>query len=321
MARRSAEPAAANGKSGVTGLRRSDRFLAGLQTADRVVFVSHVHPDPDSLGSMLGLAHLVETRLGKPTRHHPRRAHQPGREPGHGRRPRPRPGPDRGGRVARRATPSSWWTASRTPAGTPSTDGRPALRRHRPPRHPRRPRRRPVRGRPADHGATCSLVTEYLIEQEVAIPAKVATALLYGIETEVTGYPREASAGGRRRPAPPLPAGRQGPARPDPQRPAAAQPLRVPAAGAAELVHLRPAHHQLGQRAAAAGAGGRGGRLHDPLRGGGLGRLRRRLRGQADPVGAVGHARTPRPARCCARWSASSARPAATTAGPAARSR
>src|SRR5438105_3931794 len=66
MARRSADPES-NGKQVATGLRRSDRFLAGLQTAERVVFVSHVQPDPDSLGSMLGLAHLVETKLGKPT--------------------------------------------------------------------------------------------------------------------------------------------------------------------------------------------------------------------------------------------------------------
>src|SRR5204863_5222414 len=42
------------------------------------------------------------------------------------------------------------------------------------------------------YGATCSVVTRYLLEQEVTIPEKVATALLYGIETEVTGYPREA---------------------------------------------------------------------------------------------------------------------------------
>src|SRR5437016_2161380 len=48
--------------------RPSDRFLAGLEHASRVTFVSHVHPDPDSLGSMMGLAHLVETCLGKPTR-------------------------------------------------------------------------------------------------------------------------------------------------------------------------------------------------------------------------------------------------------------
>src|SRR5262249_21140820 len=44
----------------------------------------------------------------------------------------------------------------------------------------------------SSYGATCSVVTRYLLEQEVTIPEKVATALLYGIETEVTGYPREA---------------------------------------------------------------------------------------------------------------------------------
>jgi nanoRNase/pAp phosphatase (c-di-AMP/oligoRNAs hydrolase) len=42
-------------------------------------------------------------------------------------------------------------------------------------------------------GATCSLVTSYLIEQNVPIPARLATGLFYGIETEVSGYPREAS--------------------------------------------------------------------------------------------------------------------------------
>jgi nanoRNase/pAp phosphatase (c-di-AMP/oligoRNAs hydrolase) len=43
-------------------------------------------------------------------------------------------------------------------------------------------------------GATCSLVTSYLMEQEVALPERIATGLLYGIETELSGYPREASA-------------------------------------------------------------------------------------------------------------------------------
>src|SRR5688572_1042939 len=66
MARRSAG-SVANGKSTTAGHRLSDRFLAGLQTAERVVFVSHVHPDPDSIGSMLGLAHLVESKLALPT--------------------------------------------------------------------------------------------------------------------------------------------------------------------------------------------------------------------------------------------------------------
>ena len=58
--------AGVNGKA--TRLRRSDRFLAGLEEASLVTFVSHVNPDPDSLGSMLGLSYMVETCLGKPTR-------------------------------------------------------------------------------------------------------------------------------------------------------------------------------------------------------------------------------------------------------------
>jgi nanoRNase/pAp phosphatase (c-di-AMP/oligoRNAs hydrolase) len=65
MARRSAD-SGINGRTPFS--RRSDRFLAGLRNAHSVTFVSHVHPDPDSLGSMMGLAYLVETVLGKPTR-------------------------------------------------------------------------------------------------------------------------------------------------------------------------------------------------------------------------------------------------------------
>src|SRR5262245_49272426 len=65
MSRTSVE-AAVNGRSVLS--RRSDRFLAGLADYKSVTFVSHVHPDPDSLGSMVGLAHLVESCLGKPTR-------------------------------------------------------------------------------------------------------------------------------------------------------------------------------------------------------------------------------------------------------------
>ena len=64
MARRSAD-SAVNGR---TLTRCSDRFLAGLEDAASVTFVSHVHPDPDSLGSMMGLSHLVEECLGLPTR-------------------------------------------------------------------------------------------------------------------------------------------------------------------------------------------------------------------------------------------------------------
>jgi len=65
MPRQSADPGV-NGRSAPP--RPSNRFLAALQHAELVTFVSHVQPDPDSLGSMLGLAHLVETCLGTPIR-------------------------------------------------------------------------------------------------------------------------------------------------------------------------------------------------------------------------------------------------------------
>src|SRR5258708_28549391 len=66
----SRQPSADAGVNGIkTALsRRSDRFLAGLAEYESVTFVSHIHPDPDSLGSMVGLAYLVETCLGLTTR-------------------------------------------------------------------------------------------------------------------------------------------------------------------------------------------------------------------------------------------------------------
>src|ERR1043165_9738203 len=63
MARRGAD-FGSNGKSSLHGY--SETFLAGLADATLVTFVSHVQPDPDSIGSMMGLAHLVETKLDKP---------------------------------------------------------------------------------------------------------------------------------------------------------------------------------------------------------------------------------------------------------------
>ena len=42
-------------------------------------------------------------------------------------------------------------------------------------------------------GATSTMVTGYLLEQDLAVSRILATALLYGIESETTGYPREAS--------------------------------------------------------------------------------------------------------------------------------
>ena len=190
MARRGAE----TDTRSTPGLRRSDRFLIGLHEFDRVVLVSHVNPDPDSLASMLGLAHLIESRIGKQTLL------------------------TRDGIVGRaenqamvdglglELTPIEdvEWQSS---DAVVMVDSQPNTGRH------SFSEDIPIQAvidhhdTPGDieavafvdirsnYGATCSVVTKYLIEQEIAIPEKVATGLLYGIETEVTGYPREAGPG------------------------------------------------------------------------------------------------------------------------------
>ncbi len=188
MARRSAEPGS-NGR--LPPLRRSDHFLEGLVDATLVTFVSHVHPDPDSLGSMMGLAHLVETCLGKPTRL------------------------TRDGLISRAENRAmvkfldidlepieevSWQKGE----ALVMVDSQPNTGRHN--FDPTVPLYAVIdhHGTPGDVeglpfvdvrgklGATCSLVCSYLMEQNTPIPSRVATGLLYGIETELGGYPREA---------------------------------------------------------------------------------------------------------------------------------
>ncbi len=192
MARRSAV-SGMNGTSGPNGRSRpSDRFLGGLASATSVAFVSHVHPDPDSLGSMLGLAHLVEMILGKPTRL------------------------IRDGLISRAENRAmvellevdldpieevNW----RPGEALVMVDSQPNTGRHSFDSdvpiyavvdHHDTPG--DVAGIPfvdvrQDLGATCSLVAGYLMEQGMVPPQDIATAMLYGIETELSGYPREAS--------------------------------------------------------------------------------------------------------------------------------
>jgi nanoRNase/pAp phosphatase (c-di-AMP/oligoRNAs hydrolase) len=188
-----------SGDSGVNGIknavsRRSDRFLAGLADYKAVTFVSHIQPDPDSLGSMVGLAHLVETCLGMPTR-------------------LTRDGPIC--RAENRAmvdvldielTPIEI-VSFRAGDAVVMVDSQPRTGRHSFLREQvplyavidHHQTGGDVDGVPfldvrRNLGATCSLVTRYLMEQEVDIPERVATSLYYGIETEVGGYPREATA-------------------------------------------------------------------------------------------------------------------------------
>src|SRR5262249_44590246 len=172
--------------------RRSERFLEGLRDAPSVTFVTHGHADPDGLGSMMGLAHLVETRLGKPTRL------------------------TRDGVISRAENRAMVELLDLDLAPIDKIEWDPSDAVVMVDSQPKTGRHNLAPGVPLyaviDHhdtpgdctcvpfidvrnvvGATCSLVTSYLIEQDVSLPARLATGLLYGIETELGGYPREAS--------------------------------------------------------------------------------------------------------------------------------
>lgn len=188
MAPRSADSECA---SKPVGQRRSDRFLNHLRSASRVTFVSHVQPDPDSLGSMLGLAHLVETTLKIPTRM------------------------TRDGLISRAENRAMVETLKldllpiedmklQDSEAVVMVDSQPRTGRHSFPDGQTITAVLDHHDTPGDLdgvpfvdvrpnlGATCSLVTRYIQEQNIPFPERVATALLYGIETEVGGYPREA---------------------------------------------------------------------------------------------------------------------------------
>jgi nanoRNase/pAp phosphatase (c-di-AMP/oligoRNAs hydrolase) len=189
MPRQSAD-VSVNGQAAVA--RRSDRFLAGLADVKLVTFVSHVHPDPDSLGSMIGLAHLVEACLGKATRL---------TRDGQICRAENRAMVDLLGIDLEPIDQLKWQDNE----ALVMVDSQPRTGRHT--FDPNVPIYAVIdhHQTPGDLtgiafqdirrglGATCSLVTRYLMEQDLPVPERVATGLFYGIETELGGYPREAS--------------------------------------------------------------------------------------------------------------------------------
>lgn len=169
---------------------RSERFLAALAPYTRVILVSHVNPDPDALACMLGLKTLLELRQ-----------------------------PDKtvvmtvDGMIARaenRAmvelipiplTPVETLEIVPTDAvvmvdSQPGTGRRGSeavtpvavLDHHETGGNLDGVLFRDVR---ANLGATSTMVTGYLLEQNVSVSPNLATALLYGIDSEVSGYPRE----------------------------------------------------------------------------------------------------------------------------------
>ena len=171
---------------------RSERLLAFLANFQRVVVVSHVNPDPDSLSSMVGIKALVESRQpGKPVIL------------------------TADGMIARSENRAMVELIPVPLVPVETVDTGPETAVVMVDTQPYTGRRYSEAATPQvviDHhetggvlsgvlfsdirthvGATSTMVTGYLIEQRVVVTPHLATALLYGIETETTGYPREAS--------------------------------------------------------------------------------------------------------------------------------
>jgi nanoRNase/pAp phosphatase (c-di-AMP/oligoRNAs hydrolase) len=172
--------------------RRSERFLATLAPFYRVVLVAHVNPDPDALASMMGIeALLAERQPLKPVTL------------------------TVDGMIARaenqamvdlleiplariEQVPIDANTAIVMVDSQPHTGRRYSeaamphvvLDHHETPGVLEGVRFRDIR---PQYGATSTIVTGYLLEQDLPVSRRLATALLYGIESETSGYPRESS--------------------------------------------------------------------------------------------------------------------------------
>jgi nanoRNase/pAp phosphatase (c-di-AMP/oligoRNAs hydrolase) len=167
-------------------------LLATLAGFRRVVAVSHVNPDPDSLASMLGIKVLVEScQPGKPVIL------------------------TVDGMIARSENRAmvELIPVPLVPVETVTTDSETAVVMV--DTQPHTGRRYSEAATPQvviDHhdtggslqnvlfsdirthvGATSTMVAGYLIEQRVVVTPQLATALWYGIDSETTGYPREAT--------------------------------------------------------------------------------------------------------------------------------
>ena len=169
----------------------SNLFLATLAPYRRVVLVSHVNPDPDALASMLGLKALLTNR-------------QPGK-------PVVLTVDGMIARAENRALVALIPIPLEPVERVVADSGTAFVMVDSQPRTGRRASEaitpvavldhhetggdldgvafRDVRG---DIGATSTIVAEYLLHQSCPMPPRLATALYYGIDSEIAGYPREA---------------------------------------------------------------------------------------------------------------------------------
>jgi nanoRNase/pAp phosphatase (c-di-AMP/oligoRNAs hydrolase) len=186
------KPSSRNGDSDPGGSSSSNKLLEHLQEYKGIILVSHVNPDPDSLGSMMGLAHLFKKKLKKNSI-----LTQDGFI----------------GRAENQAMVRCLGLELKTiedvtwkdSHAVVMVDSQPGTGRHTIPEDvevtaiiDHHEFSGSTKGVPfvdvrAGLGATCTLVSKYLMEQKLDPPEDLATALFYGIESEMTGYPREAT--------------------------------------------------------------------------------------------------------------------------------
>lgn len=172
---------------------RVRELLGVLKGRRRILVLSHNNPDPDSMGGAFGLRFLLEKQLQVPTAFGYRgdvfRAEniEMVRSLGIGMVPVDELDLERfDGLVVVDTQPGFGHTI--LPEGL-EVDG--VIDHHVPQvEDPRIGRFRDVR---TDVGATCSIVTGYLIDLGMDIPPRVATALLYGIRTDTADLSRNTS--------------------------------------------------------------------------------------------------------------------------------
>ncbi len=172
--------------------QRSERLLATVSPFPKIVLISHVNPDPDALACMLGLRALIDHC-------------QPGKTVVM----------TVDGMIARaenRAMVELIPMEVVPVESAPIDDNTAVIMVDSQPYTGRRASEDRMPDVVLDHhetgglltgvrfrdirpnlGATSTMITGYLLERHVPVPPRLATALLYGIESETAGYPRESS--------------------------------------------------------------------------------------------------------------------------------
>jgi nanoRNase/pAp phosphatase (c-di-AMP/oligoRNAs hydrolase) len=183
---------AGNGSNGRRMKKRSTALLRVLAGANRVAVVTHDNPDPDAISSCMGLRRLISVKLGIPTDVVCRMPPQAGEN---------RVAADISGFGAIAVLDPDWTAYDRfvlidTQPGSgfnclpPEIIPDGAVDHHGIHGRLKGIKYRDIR---KSFGATASIITSYLMEQEVPIPSTLGAALLFGIEVDTTGLAGEQS--------------------------------------------------------------------------------------------------------------------------------